>query len=100
MRLEFRAVHAQLTQLMIEGYGEIDTCNLLRVLENAAIKKVKLTYWQGSNSTRLIQHGHDTPVRERRFIHHVVCRTDNKQNKLNPTIYRHIQPKIAQAPRQ
>jgi 3-hydroxyisobutyrate dehydrogenase-like beta-hydroxyacid dehydrogenase len=32
-------VHAQLTKLMNEGYGEMDTCNLLRVLENATKNK-------------------------------------------------------------
>ncbi len=33
------AVHAQLSKLMAQGLGQMDTCNLLRVLENDAGKK-------------------------------------------------------------
>jgi len=32
-------VHAQLTKLMHQGYGEMDTCSLLRVLENENVKQ-------------------------------------------------------------
>ena len=35
--------HAQLTKLIALGYGEMDTCNLLRVLENESPKNVKVT---------------------------------------------------------